>query len=72
MTKIPPNYRKQKLNSCLNCKHLYEDFDLYCYLTIESLPTLENDRSFLSMFYVDEIGICDAWEASHEGGEDEV
>lgn len=64
MTKIPLNYRKQNLNGCLNCKHKVEDFDLYCYLTIESLPTLEEDKSFLSMFYVSEIGVCDEWEKS--------
>ena len=64
MTKIPLNYRKQKVNTCFNCKYKFEDFDLYCYLTIESLSTLEEDRSFLSMFYISEIGICDNWEAS--------
>ena len=74
MTKIPLNYRKQKIDSCLNCKHVIEDFDLYCFLTIEALPTFEDDRSFLYMFYVGETGICDEREASHleGGGEDDL
>jgi hypothetical protein len=62
MTKRPPNYRRQLIRGCVNCKHKWEYFELYCFLTIESLPTLEKDRCFISMFGIDEIGICDAWE----------
>jgi|GEM_PF-6632146 len=60
--KTPPNYRIQKIDGCNNCKHRLEDFELYCYLTTESLETLEKGKSFVSLFGIDERGICDNWE----------
>ena len=68
--KTPRNYipsKRRKINGCWNCEHRFEDFDLYCFLTCESAETLEEGLSFISMFYCEEMGICDDWEEKKDG-----
>jgi hypothetical protein len=57
----PPNYRKQVFDGCMNCVHRFDEYDSFCYRTIESVE-MDYDRSFLDMYPVHETGICDDWE----------
>ena len=68
--KMPYNYKSEKcrgLNGCWNCTHCVEDFDLYCYLTIEAVPVFNAEYSFLSMYYVEAMDICD-WRKNEGNG----
>ena len=65
--KEPINYqpsKRREISGCWNCTHCFEDFDFYCYLTAESVPTFLGEElqfSSLHLFYVEEMGICDDW-----------
>ena len=58
------NFRKMKIDSCSNCKFMYEEYDFYCTLayTLSDDRMCENQASFISFDNVSDLDICDMYE----------